>query len=151
MHNAVSDSGLTRNAILADALGETVAELCLIELGDMVAYIRAGQWANIADLVQSSTELSFIEGTMAFACSADVQLGWDKPTSISLDMEFQVSNVSAFFTLTLGAIENTVEIKHVWFAVSPENDLAGTRVFARALESALLRPRAPLRIEWPPL
>ena len=127
--------------MLANALGDTVAELGLIDLGDMIAYIRAGQWANIADLVQSSTELSFVEGTLCFACSADVEVEWGKPTSISLAMEFQVSEVSAFFTLKLGDLGSTVDIKHVWFASTPETEAAATAIFARALESASLRPR----------
>jgi hypothetical protein len=105
----------------------------------MIAYIRAGKWANIADLVQSSTELSFVEGTLSFACSADVEVEWGKPTLISLDMEFQVSEVSAFFTLKLGDVECTVDIKHVWFASTPEDDAAATCIFARAIEGARLR------------
>ena len=136
MRNVIADQGFPRNAILAEALSHTVAELRLIEAGDMIAYIRASQWPNIADLVQSSAELSFQDGALAFACSGDFQVSWSDPTSISLDMEFQTTTVSVFFTLTLGAHESLVEIKHVWFASTPTDDEDGTRILAQALAEA---------------
>ncbi len=150
MHDAVSVYGLTRTAILADALSETVAELGLIELSDMVAYIQAAQWANIADLIESSAELSFIEGTLCFACSAAIQIDSGKPASISLDMEFQVSDFSVFFRLTLGACEHTVEIEHIWFAIPPSNERLATFIFARAIEGARLRATISRKVRLPP-
>lgn len=138
MRNAIADHALTRSAILAEALCETVAELRLIEAGDMIAYMRTNRWANIADLVQSSTELSFAEGTLSFACSGEFQVSWAKGASISLDMEFQGDAVTAFFTLTLGPAESLVEIKNVWFATIPADEEKGTRMFARAVAEARL-------------
>ena len=138
MRNAIIDQGSLRNAMLAEALSHTVAELRLIEPSDMIAYIRADQWPNIADLVQSSAELSFREGALSFACSASFQVGWSVPTSISLDMEFQAGPISAFFTLVLGDDESLVDIKHLWFSVTPSDDREATHVLSQALAEARL-------------
>ena len=124
--------------MLADSLTETVAELRLIDPGDMIGYIRGQKWAAISDLVQSSTELSFCEGTLSFACTADFEIGWATPLSISLDLEFQTAAVSAFFTLVLGRRESVVEMKNVWFACPPASEAIGTRIFAQALSDARL-------------
>ena len=136
MRNVTEDHVHVRAAILAAALVDTVAELRLIEVGDMVAYMRTGRWANIADLVQSSTELFFREGALSFACSGEFRVGWAEPASISLDMEFQGDAVTAFFTLTLTPVASLVEIRKVWFDTIPDDAGEGTRLFARAVRSA---------------
>ena len=138
MRNAIADHASTRTAILAEALRDTVAELRLIEAADMIAYMRTGRWANIADLVQSSAELSFADGSIVFACSGDFAVGWGEPVSISLDMEFQYADVTAFFALTLASKRTLVEIKKVWFATIPPDDATGTRLFAAAVSAARL-------------
>ena len=76
MRYVLADHATRRTTLLADALRETVAELRLIEAVDMIAYVRTGQWANIADLVQSSSEMSFADGSLVFACAADVAAGY---------------------------------------------------------------------------
>ena len=138
MRQAIADHASKRTELLADALRDTVAELRLIEAGDMIAYMRTGLWANIADLVQSSSELSFAEGTLAFACSGDFAVGYGEPASVSLDMEFQHELVTAFFTVTLAPQETRVDIKKVWFTTSPADDEAGTLLFSQAVASARL-------------
>ena len=142
MRNATADPMTKRAEILAEALSDTIAELRLIEAGDMIAYIRTSRWANIADLVQSSTELYFEEGTLSFACSAEFQVSWANPASISLDMEFQGNGVAAFFTLTLAPQVSLVDIKTIWFSGMPLSEEAGTRLFQRAIAEARLPPPA---------
>ena len=143
MRHVLADHATKRTELLADALRDTVAELRLIEAADMIAYVRTGQWANIADLVQSSSEMSFADGSLVFACAADVAVGYAEPATVSLDMEFQHESVTAFFTLTLAPAETRIETKKVWFATSPSDEEAGTRLFSRALTSARLGASAP--------
>lgn len=140
MRDVVLSQTASRAALLADALVETVEELRLIEPGDMIGYIRGCKWATIADLVQSSAELSFRDGTLSFACMADFQVGWATPPSISLDLEFQTKAVSIFFTLLLGRRDSTVEIRNVWFATTPRDEEDGTRVLAREIAKARILP-----------
>ena len=133
-----------RCEVLADALGETIAELRLIDAGDMIGYIRAEQWANIADLVQSSAELSLYEGTVTFGYAGDYLLDWGDAPTIMLDMEFQSGEVTAFFTLTIAERESEIRIKDVLFGAVPADEHAATQTFARALAAA--RRDAGLRI-----
>ena len=138
MPDLITDIARQRAAILAAALGETVAELRLIEPGDIIGYIRAGQWANIADLVDSSAELYFEEGALTFACAADYALDWESSPSISLEFEFQGNSISAFFTLVLDRHEGLVSLRRVWFPVEPEDASQGTQALAAALTDARL-------------
>lgn len=138
MDNLVTDLARQRAAILADALDDTVAELRLIDPGDIIAYIRAGQWANIADLVNSSAELSFREGAMTFACAADFALDWASSPSIALEMEFQGHAISAFFTLVLDRDAGMVSLRRVWFPIEPDDAAQGTLALALAVADARL-------------
>ena len=108
----------------------------------MIGYISSGKWANIADLVASSSELFLREGALSFACMADFALGWGTTPSISLELEFQAATVSAFFTLVLGRRESLVDLKAVWFAEPPADERAGTALLAQAVESARLHSDA---------
>ncbi len=138
MPDLITDVARQRAAILAAALGETVAELRLIDPGDIIGYIRAGQWANIADLVHSSAELYFQEDALTFACGADYALDWESCPSIALEMEFQGSAVSAFFTLVLERHEGLVALRRVWFPIEPTSAAQGTLALASALTDARL-------------
>ena len=140
MQTALTNEMLERTEILADALGETIAELRLIDAGDMITYIRAGQWANISDLVQSSAELSFEDGAVSFAYGGDYVMSWGEAPSIALDMEFQTKELTAYFTLTIGPRESAVRIKDVMFSTGQTDQRAATHAFARALRAARREP-----------
>lgn len=136
MYSTVSDVDRQRAALLASALSEVVAELRLIEPGEIIGYISTGQWANIADLVQSSAELHFEEGALTFGGTADFSVDWATSPSISLDMEFQWHALSAFFTIFLDRYDGLIELKLVWYPNEPENANAGTAALAKAVRSA---------------
>lgn len=140
MQTALSNNLLERSELLADALADTIAELRLIDAGDMITYIRTGNWANISDLVQSSAELSFEDGAVTFACSGDYAMSWGEAPSIALDMEFQTNDLTAFFTLTIGPRESAVRIKDVMFTREPEDPKQATQAFAQALATARRDP-----------
>ncbi len=133
MRHVVADQTTNLTALLLEALTGTVAELRLIDAGDMITFMRTGRWANVADLVQSSSEMHFADGSLVFACSGDFAVGYSEPASVSLDMEFQHEAVTAFFTLTLAPRETRVEIRKLFFASPPESEAAGARIFAQAL------------------
>ena len=138
MQEIVSTPTASCAATLADALTEFVADLSLIEFVDMIGYIRGHKWATIADLVQSSSELWFRDGTLLFACMGDVFVDWLRPPSISLELEFQNDGVSAFFTLVLGPPDCLIDLKAIWFACTPADDEAAADLFARAIADARL-------------
>ena len=143
-----ADPAVARAKLLAEALADVVDEIRLIEPGDMIAYVHGRQWATIADLVESSTELFFREGALIFSCAAAVDVGWTFPPSVSLDMEFQGDAVTAFFTLVLGAHDSVVDLNALWFSTARADEAAGTADLAKALADARLIP-AMRRIDMP--
>ncbi len=148
MNAASADPAMARARLLADAIADVVDEIRLIEPGDMIAYVHGRQWATIADLVESSTELFFREGALTFSCSATVDVGWTFPPSVSLDMEFQGGAVTAFFTLVLGSHDSVVDLNLLWFSTARADEATATTAFADALAGARLIP-AMRRIDVP--
>jgi hypothetical protein len=109
------DYTLDREKALADGIKEVASELRLIEAADFVAFIRTEQFANIANLVNSSAELYFKPETIKFGLSGDVNLQWGGTPSVSLDMEFHHKKVNVYFRLMLEALHAGIEIDYITF------------------------------------
>lgn len=101
--------------ILADAMVEVATELRLADPIDFVLMIRGDQAANIADLVNSSSELFFKSGALRYALSAGCEVGWETTPKVRLDMEFHHAAVTVFFRLTIGRARAGVEVLDVIF------------------------------------
>ena len=112
------------------------SELRLTDAAELVAMIRNDHAANIADLVNSSTELFFKSGTLRYALSASVNAPWDGTPVVALDMEFRHAMVSAFFRLTIGQRQAGVEIMDILFDEKGLNERAKVERLATALASA---------------
>jgi len=125
--------------IIADALVDVASELRLTDAAELVAMIRHDHAANLADLINSSTELFFKSGTLRYALSASVNAPWDGTPVVSLDMEFRHAMVSAFFRLKIGQRQAGVEITHILFDEKGLSERAKTVRLAAALEAARLR------------
>jgi hypothetical protein len=129
-----------REQIIADALVDFASELRLTDAAELMSMIRNDHAANIADLVNSSTELFFKSGTLRYALSASFKAPWDATPTVEIDMEFRHASVCAFFRLTIGQRRAGVEITDILFEELELDDFAkGERLFA-ALESARLAP-----------
>ncbi len=131
---------LARTKIVANGIREIAAELRLIDVGDLIAFIHGEQFANIEDLVNSSTELFFKEGTMTFAWAAALDVTWSGPPTVLIDMEFHHMSVSAFFTLALKNTHGCIDIKHIWFAAPSYDEEYDTCRLADAIADARLVP-----------
>lgn len=138
------------SAILSDNLQDVATELRTIDLVDIVSYIRYGSFATLDDLVQSSTELFFRSGTISFAWTARVELGWEEPPIVTVGMEFRHHAISVFFDLTLRADQQSVKVCGILFddpVGTPAEKLgvlasaiAAARMPASAVEPAHTRP-----------
>lgn len=141
---------LQREKALADGLRDVAAELRLIDATDLVAYLRTEQFGNIANLVNSSTELYFKPGTLGFVRSGEVQLRWGEPPTVALDMEFRHLGVSVFFRLLLQALQAGVEITYISFAPGSDGLADETQRLVDAIADARLTPipayRAPAAV-----
>jgi hypothetical protein len=131
-----------RERIVADALVDVASELRLTDAAELVAMIRIEHAANIADLVNSSTELYFKSGTLRYALSASVEAPWNATPVITLDMEFRHAMVSAFFRLTIGERLAGVEILDILFDEKGLDERAKRERLAEALAGARIASRA---------
>jgi hypothetical protein len=135
--------------IIADGLADVFEELHAIELVDLVGHIRSSEYAAIEDLLQSSTELFFKDGTLTFAWNARVDLPWDGVPTVTLGMEFKNQTVSAFFNMSFQAHEQVVQVVGILF--DPECRDAAERRFRlrQALVDAHLPRKAVGRLNGP--
>jgi hypothetical protein len=131
---------LQREKALADGLRDVAAELRLIEATDLVAFLRTEQFANIAHLVNSSSELYFKPDTLSFGRSGDVQLKWGEAPAIALDMEFHHSGVAVYFRLLLQALQAGVDIHYIVFSDSSADPEQNTLRLVAAIADARVTP-----------
>ena len=129
-----------REQIIADALVDFASELRLTDAAELMSMIRNDHAANIADLVNSSTELFFKSGTLRYALSASFKASWDATPTVEIDMEFRHASVCAFFRLTIGQRRAGVEITEILFEERELDDFAKGERLSAALKSARLRP-----------
>lgn len=132
------DHAATREKILGDSVRAVAADLRLIDLPDLVTYIKTGQIANVGQLVQASIELSFKSDTLKFGHAGDVYLDWDCHPKVSFDMEFHHEQVHVFFRLMLEAGEAGVEITYIAFDGDTGAPEGNTERLGKALDAALL-------------
>lgn len=133
---------LEREKALADGLRDVASELRLIDAADLIAFIRTERFANISNLVSSSTELYFKPGTIHFGQSGDVDATWSGTPSISLDMEFHHMRIDVYFRLLLQTVQAGVEIDYISFEGGDADAGENTRRLIEAISSARLAPVA---------
>ena len=109
------DHSQVREKILGDSIRCVATDLRLIDLPDLVSYLKTGQIASIGSLVQSSIEMSFKPETLSFGHAGDVFLEWGVVPRVCLDMEFHHQAVHVYFQLMLDADEAGVEITYISF------------------------------------
>ncbi|CAN5117707.1 hypothetical protein BH10PSE7_BH10PSE7_30740 [soil metagenome] len=140
MKNQKSDHALIRETVLGEGLGDVASELRLVDVIDLVSYIRNEQFANVADLVSSSVERYFRPDTLRYGKAADVELNWNSTPSISIDMEFHHKSVSVYFRLLLEAVTAGVEINYLSFANPSSDPKRNTERLMDAIADARLIP-----------
>ena len=127
-----------REQIIADALVGFASELRLTDAAELMSMIKNDHAANLADLVNSSTELFFKSGTLRYALSASFKAPWDGTPTVEIDMEFRHAAVCAFFRLTIGQRRAGVEIQDILFEEQRLDDFAKAERLSYALETARL-------------
>jgi hypothetical protein len=130
--------GKVNERVLAGGMREFAAELRLIDIGDLIAYVKADKFTHIDHLVSSAAEVVMKPGVVKFASSAHADLDWGTWPKISLDLEFVHNDVKVYFTLTLEAHLASVHINYMTVA-GFRADSSGedaTRRLIEALEDA---------------
>ena len=126
--------------IIADALVDVASELRLVDASELILMIRNDQAANIADIVNSSTELFFKSGALRYSLSASYRAPWDATPVVVIDLEFRYAMVSAFFRLTIGGRRAGVEIIDILFDEQGLDERAEIARLSEAFASARLTP-----------
>jgi hypothetical protein len=129
---------LEREQIIANALVGFASELRLTDAVELMSMIQNDHAANLADLVNSSTELFFKSGTLRYALSASFKAPWDSTPTVEIDMEFRHAGVCAFFRLTIGQRRAGVEIQDILFEERGLDEFAKADRLSCALETARL-------------
>jgi hypothetical protein len=126
--------------VLADAMVDVATELRLADPLEFLMMIRGHQDANIADLVNSSSELFFRSGSLRYGLAARCDLSWETTPSVLLDMEFRHAAVTVFFRLTIGRAHAGVEILDVFIEPGgePDHEIAEEKL-KQAISDARLR------------
>ena len=131
---------LAREKALADGIKDVASDLRLIDVADLIAFIRTEQFGNVGSLVNSSTELYFKPNTVRFGNSGAIDVTWGDTPSIMLDMEFCYMQVSVYFRLLLEATQAGVEIDYVAFENASADPDENTQRLIDAIADARLGP-----------
>ena len=140
LNTTLTDS--IRKEAIANALKGFTSDMKLVDVVDLIAYIRMDKHANISDLIKSSAELFFKEGTLRYGMGAKAELDWDTTPTVSLDLEFFNMGVWVYFTLVLGEPDNALNVSYIEFTGTPEasgphdQDQVNTSRLLEALEDA---------------
>ncbi|WP_420960933.1 hypothetical protein [Brucella sp. IR073] len=126
----------TREAIIASHMREVIEDLRLVDVADYIAFIRCELFANIADIVNSATELHFQPQTLQFGHGGEYELDWNRPPRITLDMEFRNEGVYAYFRVLIDAEGAQIDLNHIAFDHADESPERNTGRLAAALENA---------------
>lgn len=140
MRTQKNDHALIRETVLGEGMGDVASELRLVDVADLVSYIRNEQFANVGDLVSSSVERYFRPDTLRYGKAADVELHWNSTPSISIDMEFHHKDVSVYFRLLLEALTAGVEINYMTFVNPSDDPSRNTQRLIDAIADARLTP-----------
>ena len=125
---------------LTRALEPVADDLRLVNVVDFVAYIHDQKLANLQDVVNSSAELYFKPGTLAFGWSAEVDLDWGSPPVVAFDIEFRHRSVWLVFKLILRDKQLEVTIKHVSLACSAAGGRRHLELILEAIADARCNP-----------
>ncbi|MTI45900.1 hypothetical protein JM93_00467 [Roseibium hamelinense] len=130
-----------RKKALARALKDVIRELKLVDVEDLIAYIRTDHHANISDIVRSSVEMFFKQDTLRYGMAASAEVDWDRLPTIALDLEFYHQGVWIYFTLVLSNPDNSINVSYVEVTNSTGDPEADMRKLIDALEDARAHPR----------
>jgi hypothetical protein len=129
----------TRESIVANAIGEVVGELRLVDVADYIAFIRLEHFACLADLVDSAAELYFLPGTLRLGHGGEAHVDWGNSPRIVLDLELRPRGVTVYFQLILTEHEASVIVNYVSFQTPNDDPQHNTDLLQVAIDRARIR------------
>ncbi len=129
---------VARVEIISVHLQEVIHDLRLVDVADYIAFIRCELFGNIADIVNSATELTFYPNTLTFGLGGEYILDWNSTPKVMLDLEFSNMGVNAYFRLTLSSDSSEIDLHHVRFTETGKSPADNTALLAAAFDNARL-------------
>ena len=129
---------VARVDIISNHLTEVIHDLRLVDVADYIAFIRCELFGNIADIVNSATELTFYPDTLTFGLGGEYVLDWNTAPKVMLDLEFSNMGVNAYFRLTLSSESTEIDLHHLRFAETGHSPAQNTALLAQTFENARL-------------
>ena len=129
---------VARVEIISVHLQEVIHDLRLVDVADYIAFIRCELFGNIADIVNSATELTFYPNTLTFGLGGEYILDWNSAPKVMLDLEFSNMGVNAYFRLTLSSDSSEIDLHHVRFSETGKSPADNTALLAAAFDNARL-------------
>lgn len=131
-----SDHARLRQEAIVAAFADFVEDLKLVDAVDFISYIRLDQHGNLEELVNSSAELFFKEGSLRYSMAAESFLEWDTPPVVSIDLEFFNKGVWIYFTIVLAFPDNSVNVTYVEIPEAQSDKTRETEMLVEALKDA---------------
>ncbi|HWT30891.1 MAG TPA: hypothetical protein VN240_07680 [Propylenella sp.] len=138
MQRLGDDHTASRKRALLQGLAPVAAELRLIDVVELITFVRTENHPNLGDLVNSSVELFFKPGVLQYGWGAEVELKWSGAPAVMLDMEFRHRGVTVYFRLTLRATAFDIDLHYVSFEAKSECPEENTRRLEEAIADAAL-------------
>ena len=129
-----------REMLIAAVMREFAAELRMINVTDLIVFIETEQHGNIENLVNSSAEMFFMPGSLTFANFAYVDLDWSRPPTVVLSLKLSQPDATVFFDLRLTDNFAEIDLNHVEFRRSSEDQDENTRTLEQAVNRSLISP-----------
>jgi hypothetical protein len=129
---------VARVEIISAHLQEVIHDLRLVDVADYIAFIRCELFGNIADIVNSATELTFYPNTLTFGLGGEYILDWNSTPKVMLDLEFSNMGVNVYFRLTLSSDSTEIDLHHVRFSETGKSPADNTALLAAAFDNARL-------------
>lgn len=132
---------IEREAIVFHNIRELVYDLRYVDVADYVTFMRYEQLGNLADIVNSAAELFFYPETLRFGHGGEVEINWDSPPKVALDLEFRNLGVDAYFRLIMAAEVNQIVLHHLAFNEPKPSQIEDTQLLAAAFANARIPRR----------
>ena len=128
-----------RQEAIASAIADFIEDLKLVDVVDFIAYIRTDQHGNIEELINTSAELYFKEGSRRYSMAAQAEVEWEETPRVSLDLEFFNKGVWIYFTIVLSWPDNAGNVSYVAVPEAAGDKERETALLLEALKDARLR------------
>ena len=101
-----------REVLIGQAMAGLVAELRLIDVEYLISFITLQMFNNIADHVASSSERFFTPGFITLGNGCDVDVSWEKPPQVTIDLVMHLDWAKAYFSIVLCADHAKVRLNY---------------------------------------